>query len=643
MPSSYRFASRGRIRALIAGVALGVSFAAAALDFTPHGTQPGLASALEDPSACSACHRGNNATTLPFMPHSSWSGSMMANATRDPLFWAALDVANQDAASIGKPGVGDYCLRCHTPRGWLGGNVVKTASGGIAADGEKGCRLLGTPAAREGKSNDYIGVDCHFCHRLMPGGPQGQPGLIGNANAWVDDEANCTNPNGDVYGGPCRRGPYRYEKGDPLEPPHGHVYSDYHRQSALCGSCHDVTSPDTDEGPLKTLIRADGSDSGRPFPIERTYTEWTRSLFAEAILRDGFGDAPRGTPAVARERTCQGCHMPSSADANARACLQNPAGSRTGNLPVHEFAGANTWVPAIIKGEYAATLGSGRPGDYDRAIAAAQAMLQSSAALAATVTGYAPPAAGEPATLDLRVEVTNLSGHKLPTGYAEGRRMWINVQVRDAQDRLVAESGAYDAAGAVLTEDAQARVYEVQQGIWDAATQRCRIDEGGRKQFHFVLNDCVAKDNRIPPLGFRPKAADDPAGDEVAPVGAAYAQTSPGSGVLANVDRVDYRFALAEPAKPPFTATATLYYQTASRDYIEFLRDEALASATPAENAMCSGGPGRPFSVGPQDRSRGEFMFQLWNNAADDPLQPGYGKSPPVAVATASATANGAR
>jgi hypothetical protein len=266
-------------------------------------------------------------------------------------------------------------------------------------------------------------------------------------------------------------------------------------------------------------------------------------------------------------------------------------------------------------------------------------MLQSSAAVATAVTGYAAPTTSTPGSLDLRVDVTNLSGHKLPTGYAEGRRMWINVQVRDANNQLVAESGAYDAAGAVLSEDAQARVYEIQQGIWDAGTQRCTIEENGKKQFHFVLNDCVAKDNRIPPLGFRPKAADDPNGDEAAPVGHTYAETSHGSGVLVNTDRADYHFALAAAAVAPFSATATLYYQTASRDYVEFLRDEAVANATPGENAMCSGGPGRPFAIGPQDRSRGEFMFQLWNNAADDPNQPGYGKSPPLAVASASATA----
>ena len=34
--------------------------------------------------------------------------------------------------------------------------------------------------------------------------------------------------------------------------------------------------------------------------------------------------------------------------------------------------------------------------------------------------------------LVVRTKVTNLTGHKLPTGYPEGRRMWLQVQVQDA-------------------------------------------------------------------------------------------------------------------------------------------------------------------------------------------------------------------
>jgi hypothetical protein len=41
----------------------------------------------------------------------------MAQAGRDPLMWAALEIANRDA-----PNSGEYCLRCHTPKGWLEGH-----------------------------------------------------------------------------------------------------------------------------------------------------------------------------------------------------------------------------------------------------------------------------------------------------------------------------------------------------------------------------------------------------------------------------------------------------------------------------------------------------------------------------------------
>ena len=614
------------------------ALAAGALDFTPHGTQPGLLWQSSPASECADCHRARTPDPAAdaFMPHSSWGGSMMANATRDPLFWAALDVANADATGIGKSGVGDYCLRCHTPRGWLNGNVVKGGSGG--ASGEAGCRLPGHYAANEGKSNDYAGVDCHYCHRVMPTGPQGQAQMIGNANAWIDDATSCTTPDGSLYGGPCRRGPYPYASAtDPLQPPHGWTWSKLHGESSMCGSCHDVTTPDTDEGPLRTLIRADGSDSGRPFPIERTYTEWTRSLFADAIFRDGLGDAPPGIPAVAKAQPCQACHMRSSSDPLASACWMNPPGSRTNNLPVHEFAGGNTWVPSIIKGEYGNALG--RSSDYDRTVGWARAMLQSSAQVSGDITAYTPPDGSSAGALGLRATVTNLSGHKLPTGYGEGRRMWLNVQVRDAGNAVVAQSAAYDPLTATLGTDAQAHVYEIKQGIWDTAAQVCATERSGKAQFHFALNNCVAKDNRIPPLGFRPRTPDDPNGEEAAPVGYVYAETSPGSGVLVNHDTVDYTFTLPAGAAAPFTATVTLYYQTASREYMEFLRDEAAANATPAENALCAGGPDRPFAVGPQGRSRGEFAYQLWNNAPNDPLQAGYGKSPPEPISMASLAA----
>ncbi len=588
------------------------------LDFTPRGTQPGLLWGLEEPDACSSCHRGFSGNAPGFMPHSTWGGSMMANAARDPLFWAALDVANKDV-----PGVGDYCLRCHTPPGWLGGRVVKAVGGGTSGPGgASGCQLSGNYSAPDWKGNDYSGVTCHFCHRMLPTGPAGEPGMIGNANIWVDNSTECNTPDGSSYGGPCRHGPYSYTNGT-LDPPHGWKHSPYHSDSAICGTCHDVSTPDTDAGPLKTLVLEGGVATTRPMPIERTYSEWKASLFADAIFRDGVGDGPPGTPAIAKAQHCQACHMKSSEDPAAKACNQNPDGSRTGNLPIHEFVGANAWVPAIIKAEYA-TPGFGREDDFDRTIASARAMLQSSADVQTTITSYTAPTASVAGSISVRVRVTNLSGHKLPTGYAEGRRMWLNVKALTPANAVVAESAAYDATTAVLTMDAQAKVYETLQGIWTPGSPgQCVTEVGGKKKFHFVLNNCIQKDNRIPPLGFRPKSPTDPNGDEMRPVAHTYPETAPGSGTLVNYDVTDYTFALPAGTARPIRVEAKLNFQISSKDYIEFLRDQAVtAPVIPAENTMCSGGPDRPFTVGPQSLSRGEYMYELWSN-------PAYGKSPP--------------
>ena len=137
------------------------------------------------------------------------------------------------------------------------------------------------------------------------------------------------------------------------------------------------------------------------------------------------------------------------------------------------------------------------------------------------------------------------------------------------------------------------------------------------------MNNCIRKDNRIPPLGFHPASASDPNADEMRPVGYTYAQTSPGSGTLVNYDTTDYTFTLPAGTARPISIAAELKFQMSSKDYIEFLRDQATtAPIIPAENTLCSGGPGRPFDVGPQSLSRGEYMFQLWTN-------PAYGKSPP--------------
>ena len=41
------------------------------------------------------------------------------------------------------------------------------------------------------------------------------------------------------------------------------------------------------------------------------------------------------------------------------------------------------------------------------------------------------------------MHVMNETGHKLPTGYPDGRRMWLHVRAFDEQRTVVFESGRY--------------------------------------------------------------------------------------------------------------------------------------------------------------------------------------------------------
>ena len=279
----------------------------------------------------------------------------------------------------------------------------------------------------------------------------------------------------------------------------------------------------------------------------RTFSEWSESVYAEAEIDTG-GRFGGNRTAVS---TCQDCHM---ADTSGVACAPGLGGVERDDLPRHGFAGANSWVLEAVRASYP----DSETGLDDEIVAAALArnveFLQLAADLEAFLRG------GE-----LVVRVTNRTGHKLPTGYGEGRRMWINVQFLDATGLVIAERGAYDPVTAVL-DGSDTRVYEVLHGIDEAMSDLTGLPVG--KSFHFVLNNTIEKDNRVPPRGYE-SAAFAAVGAPV--VGHAYAEQ-------VYWDDVAYTI-------PPGAATARvrLYHQTTSKEYIEFLRDANVTDDTGQE------------------------------------------------------------
>ncbi|GAB4546924.1 MAG: cytochrome c family protein [Phycisphaerales bacterium] len=482
-------------------------------DFFIPGTQPNeFVDSLQSPLNCTGCHSGFDPVTAPY---DRWNHSMMGQAGRDPIFYAALEVANNDVANVG-----ELCLRCHVPLAWYAGNSVPTDGSAITDD-------------------QRSGVACIICHRAVD--PIYQPGVSPAEDEDIlNNLANpITNPHNaslvldplDRRRGPLDLGPNFFV--------HQWLQSPHHRSSTLCANCHEVSNPAYTRQPdgtyaLNDLDTPGPDDKYDQFPIERTYSEWLMSDFALGPIDMGgrFG----GT--LTEVSSCQDCHMPQN---TGQVCSFGPGRVE---IKQHDFAGANTWVLRAVNDQFPSFQTGLTAQGVEESIQRNISMLQRAADLAVTDDGSM-----------LNVRITNQSGHKLPTGYVEGRRMWINVVFRDAMGNVLQELGGYDEMTATL-DDATTKVYEAKLGISpDVAAATGKPAGIG---FHFALNNVWEKDNRIPPRGFTNAGFE---AVQAGHVGYSYPDGQHWDDTL---------FAIPPGAE---TATVRVYYQTTSREYIEFLRD----------------------------------------------------------------------
>ena len=516
-------------------------------DFDMPGTQPfEHGPDLDFSGSCANCHGGYSQAVEPYFNR---QGSMMAHASIDPLFKANLAIANQDAANSG-----DLCLRCHFPRGWLAGRSVPT-------DGSR----MEQPA-------DEDGVTCALCHRMAD--PVYTAGISPTNDLAVLAALSFPGTN---YGNGMfvvdptglRRGPYT-----DAQLGHDSLGSPFHRSAAFCGTCHDVSNPAfTKDGqgvyqPNPFDAAATDFSPHSIGPVERTYSEWLNSEYAipPGVYAPQFaGNRPDG-----RVSTCQHCHMRSVSGYAANTNV-NPGIPLRTDMGLHDQTGGSTWLPGLLTNLYPTRIDAAA---IQAGIDRATYQLQNAASVAVS------DAPGQ-----LKVTVTNETGHKLPTGYPEGRRIWVNVKFYDEAMNLVGESGAYNPTNGVLTRDAQAKIYEVHPGIDTNISGLLGLDADA--SLHFVLNNKIYEDNRIPPRGFSNAAFEAFGG---APVGHHYDDGQYWDDTL---------YALPAGAK---RAEVKLYYQSTSKEFVEFLLTNNVSNTA------------------------GQDMYDLWNN---------NGKCPPTLMAEA--------
>jgi uncharacterized protein (TIGR03382 family) len=210
----------------------------------------------------------------------------------------------------------------------------------------------------------------------------------------------------------------------------------------------------------------------------------------------------------------------------------------------HAFVGGNVWGLDAVR----AAAAPGELDGLDAAFAANRAAALQNLAAAADVQILLPDG---PLPVDtdvqVKVRVFNRTGHKLPTGYADGRRVFLELRV----DGEVV-SGAYDGDAGALVADPQLAVFEAVHGRSDGGLD------------HIALHDTILKDTRIEPLGFVPD-------EDTAPVGIDFLRDADGGSLGAVEWTYRVRFPGAAGAAGTGTIEARLYHQATTREYVEAL------------------------------------------------------------------------
>lgn len=382
------------------------------------------------------------------------------------------------------------------------------------------------------------------------------------------------------------------------------------RTSEMCGSCHEVTVPVLNHG----------------MPEQRTYTEWKFSSFATSgnTISDPLGK--RSGTGVER---CQDCHMPilkheytdlDSGSYNADPWLVGgfPYGKNRGpqgGTALHKLSGSNRDLPLMMKVLYpevdleviGAPTGkdprvfpgmlSDRGPMWDRARQNAEISMRDSLDVQITQAPTAVATVGTTSTYEMKVRVTNKSGHRIPSGYPDGRRFWLSVQINNGATPVY-KSGVYDEINAVLNTDdttpfSRARTNTVDATVanavvvYERVTGACTDSTGATifpdptaavpvacKDFPDLTDNFILFDNRIPPRGL------DYANARLSGVKFwSYSSNmvpfedsgryTPAQ-LAGGYDEVTYRF--AAPIGATLSASAEVYWQTHTREFMEHLR-----------------------------------------------------------------------
>ena len=459
-------------------------------------------------------------------------------------------------------------------------------------------------------------------------------------------------------------------------PRHTYVYSRFHKSKFLCATCHDVSNPAIANLGLAGLDDQSGGvdQISEQYPahryshVERTFSEFMLSAYSAESGAPTNAELRAFAPTVTKANKCQDCHM---RDVVGRGCDDDSARIRptessahpASGLPLHDLTGGNLWLTTIL-----ATMVPGNPAydavndgllrdnvanltfdpekgeaqiddSWEELLAGAE-RASNQLRMAGSITALRL----NKSTGALSFRLQNNTGHKLISGFLEGRRMWVNIKAY-RNDLLVHEINPYDMATGTLKGPTFGLPLGANEEHRDDLVYECKPSSsltGEAETFHFALATGRHKDNRVPPKGFQKAAAAQRLAEPVMN-GASNPAYFSDAEYAGGYDLVQ---GIALPAGTD-RVEVTLYYQGTSKEYVEFLRDEINGAGNlPAIN----GDPGIPRYLinGPDAQAFfgglagwGETIYGLWhhNHGLD-----GQGRTVPgvvpFAMTTATATPN---
>lgn len=497
---------------------------------------------------CFGCHAGNRygnvmlwkdtriepSPLVNVSPYGEWRWSPMGLAGRDPIFYAQLDseIAWLRRAQPSKEGeIVNLCFSCH---GGMGQRQLTIDSDGkelftpqiVKADDLTNSKFEYGALARDG-------ISCTLCHHI-------QSTTHKSVMQFIDEDATGRfqyTPAGQM------EGPFEKPVTIPMNNTFGvkPVYDDYTKNARICGTCHTIHLPVLDAAATPLAAEKTEECQQEKFSFEQaTYLEWLNSAFENEI-------DPAGHPGA---QSCQDCHMRGTLNESQietqiavvedgrYPATDHRAPASDLNVPLratgyarHQFQGLNVFLLAMFD-QFNETLGV-RKCDYmssgcsgkEPASGIPFAMrnfLEQAAKDSATIAVGAPHVDG--ATLTADVTVTNLTGHRFPSGVSF-RRAFIDFAVREASTgKIVFESGATNSIGAIVDMNGNVLPSEsvgstgpngsaYQPHFWtgNPITRSDQVqiyeellrDANGQFTTSFIRQDCHFKDNRILPRGWR--------------------------------------------------------------------------------------------------------------------------------------------